>query len=134
MAAPGNVIEKRKASALIKGAQLGLAGRMLFGLEGRLSHSIAKKMMGGSWITGTAYLTPETVEFHPDFLDARLHKDADALRVVIPLDEITAIEVRQGLATPIVDIETAETSLSFRCYRGKAFQAAIEAARNQNGC
>lgn len=129
MAAPEQVIEKRKASALFKDAELGLAGRMIFGMEGRAGHAIAKKLIGGSWITGTVYLTPQALEFHPDFLDAKLHKDADALTVAIPLETITAMEVRQGLATQILDVVAEGATLSFRCYRANAFVSAIEAAR-----
>lgn len=131
MAAPEHVIEKRKASALFKDAELGLAARMMFGLEARAGHSITKKILGGSWITGTVYLTPHALAFHPDFLDAKLHKDGDALQMTIPLDKITAMEVRQGLATQILDVTAEEATLSFRCYRANAFVSAIETARAQ---
>ncbi len=128
MATPEHVIEKRKASALFQDTELGLAGRMLFGLEGRTGHSIAKKILGGSWITGTVYLTRQALEFHPDFLDAKLHKDADALRMTVPLEAISATEVHQGLATQILDVTAEGTTLSFRCYRANAFVTATQAA------
>lgn len=129
MATPEHVIDKRKASALFQDTELGLAARMLFGLEGRAGHSIAKRILGGSWISGTVYLTPEALEFHPDFLNAKLHKDADALRITIPLEKISAMEVRQGLATHILDVTAEGATLSFRCYRANGFVAAIKRAR-----
>lgn len=129
MAAPQDMIEKRKASVLFEQAELGLAGRMLFGLEGRAGHAMAKKILGGSWVTGTVYLTPAALEFEPDFLDAKLHKDGDGLRMTLALSDISSMAVRQGLATQILDVELGDATVSFRCYRANAFVSAIEAAR-----
>jgi len=133
MAAPEDMIEKRKASALFKGAKLGMAGRALFGMEGRAGIALAEKFLGGRWITGNVYLTPADLVFKPDFLDASFHKNSEELHAAIPLGEITQIDVRQGLATPIVDVNWPAGTFSFRCYRAKAFVAAVEDARGKLG-
>ncbi|MCI4645906.1 MAG: hypothetical protein MRY64_14085 [Hyphomonadaceae bacterium] len=129
MAAPEHVIEKRKSSVLFKQAELGLAARMMLGLEGRASLAISKKLLGGNWVTGNVYLTPDSLEFRPDFLDAKLHKNGEELRLTVPLEKITSMQVRQGIATQILDVTAEEVTVSFRCYRANAFVSAIETAR-----
>ncbi len=129
MPKPDNILDKRMANALFKEAEIGRAANILLGGGGRAGTAIAQKMMGGLWVGGTAYLTPDTIEFHPNGLNKAFHKDADSLSVSIPLGEVTAIERRFGIATKIIDIETADGILSIRCYNSATFADAIETAR-----
>lgn len=129
MPKPDNVLEKRLVNALIKGAEANVAANKLLGGAGKAGLAVVEKMMGGLWVGGTAYLTPTTVEFHPNALNKMFHKGGDAMGVVVPLADVTSVEHRFGIATKIIDIETAEMTLSVRCYNSKTFAEAIEAAR-----
>ncbi|MEM7328818.1 MAG: hypothetical protein AAF437_08780 [Pseudomonadota bacterium] len=130
MTRPENVIAKKLANALMKDAEIGDQAQTLLGPGGRLGATAMKKLMGGLWIGGTAYLTSDAVEFHPNGLNRMVHKDPDSLSVVLPLRGITSVETRFGVATQIIDIKTAIGTLSVRCFGARGFASKIEAARS----
>ncbi len=129
MSAPKNVIARKLANALMKDAEIGDRTQRLLGPGGRFGTRAAKKLMGGLWVGGTAYLTEDAVEFHPNGMNRALHKDPESLSVVIPLRGITDVETRFGIATQIIDIKTAIGTLSIRCYGAPGFAKKIQAAR-----
>ncbi len=129
MSKPQNVIARKLANALMKDAEIGDRTQMALGPGGRLGTNAVKKLMGGLWVGGTAYLTSDAVEFHPNGLNRAMHKDPDSLSVVLPLRSITGIETRFGIATQIIDIKTAIGTLSIRCYGAKGFAEKIESVR-----
>lgn len=130
MSRPENVIARKMANALMKDAEITDRAQSLLGPGGRLGTNAVKKLMGGLWVGGTAYLTEDAVEFHPNGLNRMVHKDPDSLSVVIPLRGITSVETRFGIATQIIDIKTAIGTLSVRCYGAPGFAKKIEAARS----
>ena len=130
MSRPKNVIARKLANALMKDAEIGDRTQRLMGAGGRIGTSAAKKLMGGLWVGGTAYLTEDAVEFHPNGMNRALHKDPDSLSVVIPLRGITDVETRFGIGTQIIDIKTAIGTLSLRCLGAPGFAKKIEAARS----
>ena len=123
---PDNVIARKLANALMKDAEIGDRTQMVLGPGGRLGTSAVKKLMGGLWVGGTAYLTSDAVEFHPNGLNRAMHKDPESLSVVLPLRSITGVETRFGIATQIIDIKTAIGTLSIRCYGAKGFADKIK--------
>ncbi|MEL7111198.1 MAG: hypothetical protein AAFV59_13170 [Pseudomonadota bacterium] len=129
MTAPDNVIARKLANALMKDAEIGDRTQTLMGPGGRLGTNAIKKLMGGLWVGGTAYLTTDAVEFHPNGFNRAVHKDPDSLSVVLPLRGITSVETRFGVATQIIDIKTAIGTLSIRCFGAPGFAKKIEAAR-----
>ena len=129
MTTPENVIARKLANALIKDAEIGDRAQTLLGPGGRVGASAMKKLMGGLWVGGTAYLTSDALEFHPNGFNRVVHKDPDSLSVVLPLRGITGVETRFGVATQIIDIKTAIGTLSIRCFRAPGFARKIEAAR-----
>lgn len=130
MSKPENVIARKLANALMKDAEIGDRTQSLLGAGGRLGTNAVKKLMGGLWVGGTAYLTKDAVEFHPNGLNRAIHKDPESLSVVIPLRGITDVETRFGIGTQIIDIKTAIGTLSIRCYGAPRFAKKIEAARS----
>ncbi|MEO0450129.1 MAG: hypothetical protein AAFZ74_07450 [Pseudomonadota bacterium] len=130
MSKPENVIARKLANALMKDAEIGDRTQSLLGAGGRLGTNAVKKLMGGLWVGGTAYLTKDAVEFHPNGLNRAIHKDPESLSVVIPLRGITDVETRFGIGTQIIDIKTAIGTLSIRCYGAPGFAKKINAARS----
>ena len=129
MTAPDNVIARKLANALMKDAEIGDTTALALGPGGRLGTAAVKKLMGGLWVGGTVYLTEDAVEFHPNGLNRAVHKDPDSLSVVLPLRGVTSVEMRQGILTPIIDINTAIGTLSVRCFGAKGFAEQIETVR-----
>lgn len=129
MTRPDNVIARKLANALMKDAEIGDRAQSMLGSGGRLGTNAVKKLMGGLWVGGTVYLTPDAVEFHPNGLNRVVHKDPDSLSVVLPLRGITSVETRFGLGTKIIDIKTAIGTLSVRCYGATGFAKKIEETR-----
>lgn len=129
MTAPDNVIARKLANALMKDAEIGDTTALALGPGGRLGTAAVKKLMGGLWVGGTAYLTEDAVEFHPNGLNRAVHKDPDSLSVVLPLRGVTSVEMRQGILTQIIDINTAIGTLSVRCFGAKGFAEKIETVR-----
>ena len=131
MSKPDNILDKRMVNALLKQADFNLLGKMMLGFDGKIGLAISKKMMGGMWVGGNAYLKPETIEFHPNILNKLFHTDAEDLRVVIPLAELTSTKKRFGIGTQILDLNTQDATLSIRCLNLASFAAAIGNARRK---
>ena len=128
MSSPENVIARKLANALMKDAEIGDRTQALLGAGGRLGSNAMKKLMGGLWVGGTAYLTQDAVEFHPNILNRALHKDPDSLSVVLPLRSIKSVETRFGIGTQIIDVKTPIGTLSIRCYGAQGFADKIQAS------
>ncbi|MGB3627469.1 MAG: hypothetical protein WA989_16685 [Henriciella sp.] len=126
MAEPQKIIEKKLVNALFKDAAANPGAKRLLSGPGQLGLGLVKKMMGGMWVGGTAWLTKDSVIFRPNALNRAVHVSADTLEVEFPLSDIKAVSWRKGIATSIIDLETEEASLSLRCYGSKAFASAIE--------
>lgn len=134
MAEPETWIDRRLVNALMPGARLRGGAGALMGRAGRAGLKAAESALGGLWVGGTAYLTEDAVEFHPNGLNRMVHANDSIAPVILPLEALTRVQDRAGLATRILDLETAETALSIRGYNMKRFANAIgEAARRAGG-
>lgn len=128
MPKPDNLIDKRMANALFKGAKANAGSRMMLGINGRVGLKAVEKIMGGLWVGGNAWLTPEAIIFEPNMLNRGMHADAETLRVELALDTVTDVRWRKGIATSIIDITAGEEKLSLRCYNSRRFADAIRTA------
>jgi hypothetical protein len=133
MTSPETPLARKSVSALLDGAQMGRLSKMILGLDGRISATLSKKMIGGQWISGTAILTQAAFEFRPSKLNQPFFKNMDELRIHIPWAELKRVSKRFGMVAAIIDLETGAGTLSIRCHGADAFIAKIEAVRDGRG-
>lgn len=129
MPRPEKVLDKRMANALFKDIDVNRLGKLMLGFDGRVSLALSRKLVGGIWVGGNAYLTPTRLEFEPNGLNKMFHKNAEALRVVIDLRELQPVTRRFGVGTKIIDLKTQDMTMSLRCLNSARFADAIENAR-----
>lgn len=123
------ILARKKVSALLDGAKMGRLSKMILGLDGQISATLSKKMIGGQWISGTAIITPGGFEFQPSKLNQPFFKNMDELRIHIPWSELNQVSKRFGMVAAIIDLATTADTLSIRCHGADDFIARIEAAR-----
>ncbi len=134
MAEPETWIDRRLVNALMPDARLAGGAGALIGIAGRAGLKAVEKTMGGLWVGGTAFLTANAVEFHANALNRMVHVGGSVAPVILPLADLTRVEDRAGIATRILDLETADTAISIRGYNMKRFATTIaEAARRAGG-
>ncbi len=126
---PTEIIAEKSVSALLDNAKMARISKMLLGLDGQISAKLSKKMIGGQWISGTAYLTQEAFEFHPGFLNRPFFKNMDELALKLPWVEMDTIEKRFGMVAAIIDLKTATETHSIRCNGADAFIQRMDALR-----
>lgn len=126
---PANIIVEKSVSALLDNAKMARISKMLLGLDGQISAKLSKKMIGGQWISGTAYLTPDRFEFQPGFLNRPFFKNLDELGLRLSWSDITGIEKRFGMVTAIIDLKTSSESHSIRCNGAEQFIAQMDELR-----
>lgn len=129
MAKPDRVLDKRVVNALFQDADINRLGKLMLGFDGKVSLAISRKLVGGIWVGGNTYLTPETISFQPNGLNRMFHRNMDDLRVVIPLADLAPVKRRFGVVTKIIDLTTDDMTLSIRCLNSARFADAIENAR-----
>jgi hypothetical protein len=79
--------------------------------------------MGGLWVGGRVTLTRTDVAFAPNRLNAELHTGETTFRLA--LEDLTSVEVSRGVATSIVELQTATAVARFRCSGAKRFAEQI---------
>ncbi|MEM9179707.1 MAG: hypothetical protein AAGA89_08340 [Pseudomonadota bacterium] len=126
---PTEIVAEKSVSALLDNAKMARISKMLLGLDGQISAKLSKKMIGGQWISGTAYLTPEAFEFHPGFLNRPFIKNMDELALKLPWVDMVTIEKRFGMVAAIIDLKTATEAHSIRCNGADAFIQRMDALR-----
>lgn len=130
MKKPKDLIDRRMASALFTNVDDRAGRSATLGSGGKLALRIVERVMGGVWIGGDAWLTPEQLIFEPNAMnrEARSKGGGTELRVILALAEVTRVGWRKAPGTSIIDVETPERTLSLRCYRSKRFAEAIRRA------
>jgi len=88
-----------------------------------------KRRQGGLWVGGKAVLSSEVLRFIANSMNQALHSAPDQLNWSVSLAEIADVRVRRGIITNIIDVQTPQGALSFRCFRAKAFAFEIDRAR-----
>ncbi|WP_300377690.1 hypothetical protein [Henriciella sp.] len=119
MRVPKTAIDTRMASALFAEAQ----AKGVTGFAG----AVASRAMGGLWVGGNVWLTPEELVFRANAMNRRFHLDPKTLAWRIPLAEVENVSVCKAFVTRIIEISTGEETRSIRCFKASAFAAAIEA-------
>lgn len=126
---PENIIAEKSVSALLDNAKMARVSKMLLGLDGQISAKLSKQMIGGQWITGTAYLTPTGFEFHPGLFNRPFFKNVDELCVRLMWSDITHIEKRFAMVSQIIDLKTETETHSIRCHDADAFIRRMDTLR-----
>ncbi len=104
--------------------------KMVLGLDGQISAKLSKKMIGGYWVSGKAYLTQSAFEFHPGFLNRPFYKNMDDLHTRIEWSELMQVRKRFGMVAQIIDLSTQNSKCSIRCLGAEDFARKIEHLRS----
>jgi len=126
---PDHIIAEKSVSALVDNAEWARLSKMILGLDGRISTSLSKKMIGGQWISGKAFVTKEAFEFHPSLLNKPFIKNMDDLCLRLPWSDITSVSKRFGMVSPIIDLATPQQTCSIRCQSADQLMTTINNAR-----
>lgn len=86
---------------------------------------IGEKLVGGTWMSGTVYLTNDKIIFEPGFLDKMVVQSDSIPSLSIPVADISNTAFRKELVSKILDIESEDLTLSLRGLNLESFQAAI---------
>lgn len=116
----GTIIDSKLSNALFADAEPN--DRVPGVVSGELHRF--KKRQGGLWVGGTATLTDTHLLFGANAINDAIHKGGHAYAT--PLAEITAVEVKSGFLTRIIDVTTKNgATFSFRCFGAAAFAEKI---------
>ena len=109
------------------GPRKGLLSRVLSKIiKGELARR--RNRRGGLWVGGKTILTKTELNFAPNALNAAFHAIPERLGWTVPLALITAIRVRRGVLTNIIEVQTVSGQQSIRCFGAGSFAANIEKA------
>src|SRR5258706_1100631 len=101
-------IARKIANALIPEAEMSEGLKTVLNVTGaRSTDSVLKRLKkkwGGLWVGGTVILHERDLTFRPNALNRFAH-EAD-YTTVIPLGEISEVNVRFGFVTKIIDLGT----------------------------
>jgi hypothetical protein len=133
-----SIVDTRLANAFFANARMAedLAGKDQQGDSSPLPKVISRRIdagrrkQGGLWVGGKATLTAATLSFAPNSINQALHAAPEDLEISIPLADISNVAVHRGLITDIIEIRTSAGILKFKCFKAKAFAAAIEATQD----
>src|SRR5262245_52560912 len=116
-------IANKTVNALIKNAEIAFGVRYCLNATGlHITGTVIdglKKVMGGLWVGGTATLYATEVTFRPNALNTAIH--AGDYSIAIPLADVSDVQVRFGFVTRIIDVITADGTLSIRCFGASRF-------------
>ena len=85
-----------------------------------------KRIYGGLWVGGSAYLTKDEFRFVPNLINKMFHKGDCTLS--IPLTEILQTNVHFGFFTKIISLSTNYGTFKMRCYGANKFRDSISDA------
>lgn len=90
------------------------------------------RMHGGVYVPGDLQITADALRFVPDKLRVRLHRAP--LTWSVPLEDISDVTRKSGLAMDTIDIHHANGVERIKAIKGrdKAFFALLDEARQQN--
>lgn len=133
-----DIVDNRLANVFFANASVSedLAGKDHQGSSSLLPKAISRQIdagrrkQGGLWVGGKAVLTTSTLSFTPNSMNQALHATPENLEISISLANISNVAVHRGLITDVIEIRTDAGILKIKCFKAKAFAAAIEATRN----
>lgn len=129
MGRPQDIIAEKRVSALLDNVEMARLSKLVLGFDGQISAKLSKKMIGGYWVSGKAYLTRSAFEFHPGFLNRPFYKNMDELHTRIAWSEMTQVRKRFGMVAQIIDLNTPDSKCSIRCLGATEFARKIEQLR-----
>ncbi|MBV7484075.1 hypothetical protein [Bordetella sp. BOR01] len=132
-----DIVDNRLANAFFANARVSedLAGNGRRGDSSLLPKAISRQIdagrrkQGGLWVGGKAVLTTSTLSFAPNSMNQALHAAPEDLEISVSLANISNVAVHRGLITDVIEIRTDTGIVKIKCFRAKAFAAAIEATR-----
>lgn len=133
MSRPETWIEKRFAQALLQGVKPGFVGKRFLGLDGQISMKLAEKVAGGTWLNGEIFLTNDAVVFYPSVVDRTLVRKDSLPELQLLLAEIESVSFRKGALAKIMELITADLTLSARGLGMDSFADAIKARIGREG-
>ncbi len=90
-----------------------------------LAASAVGKLLGGSWIGGSCELTSNSIKIYANWANRQVMQNLKEL--VIPLEEISNIEVEKTFTTDIITIFFGNTLIKIRCFKAVDFASTINA-------
>lgn len=95
------------ADAYFQWATLGLANAEI---------DLLRQKLGGLWVGGTLSVSEDAIVFGANALNQWLQ--AGPLRLKIPMKDVTAVNLRRGVLTKIIEVTYGDPALltSFRCF------------------
>jgi hypothetical protein len=91
-----------------------------------LSLKLVRQAYGGLWVGGNLCLYRDHLSFEPNAANRSVHSSDLAQK--FSLSAATTVESRFGFLSGIIDVESAEKRLTFRCYGSAAFAKVIREA------
>ncbi|MBZ5735386.1 hypothetical protein K8Z61_12850 [Nocardioides sp. TRM66260-LWL] len=120
------VLMTRAANRLVPGADL----RTRASLSATLVVRLVRWRLGGLWVGGRLTLTDEVVRFAPNGLNRAFN--TGALDLCLALAHVDEVTTRWGVLTGIVEVRSAESTLTFRCFgAARAARAVRDAVAEQ---
>jgi hypothetical protein len=116
----GAVLIKRVANALIHNTALNPLADAYFRWTtlgvANAELDLLKGKMGGLWVGGTLKVSDDAIVFDANALN-RLFQGGE-LQLTIPMGKISAVNLRFGILTRIIDVTygSADLRTSFRCF------------------
>ena len=126
---PKDIIFEKSVSALLDGVKMARLSKLMLGMDGQISAALSKKLIGGTWMQGKVFLTPDQLVFHPSRLNGPFVKNIEDLRFELPLSEIAEVLERIGMVGPMLDLVTSDETWTLRCLGTDKLKAKIDAAR-----
>ena len=126
---PKDIIFEKSVSALLNGVKMARLSKLMLGMDGQISAALSKKLIGGTWMQGKVFLTPDQLVFHPSRLNSPFVKNIEDLRFELPLSEIAEVLERIGMVGPMLDLVTSDETWTLRCLGTDKLKAKIDAAR-----
>lgn len=132
-----DIVDNRLANVFFANASVSedLAGKDQQEDSGLLPKAVSRRIdagrrkQGGLWVGGKAVLTTSALSFAPNSMNQALHAAPENLEISISLANISNVAVHRGLITDVIEIRTDAGILKIKCFKAKAFAAAIEATR-----
>jgi hypothetical protein len=125
---PSVLINDKWANALFENGEMNAIGKFLVSGPGaKIGMEFVKKLTGGIWVGGTAFLYTDALIFKPNLVNKMVHAGDVSWR--IPLEDVLDVATQWAIGTDIITIHTAEGKFKIRCWGAKTFAVQIDQQR-----
>lgn len=127
------LVEDAQAKEHLAGAVAGAItkSRIARAVDRGVNRAITRRKAeeGGLWVGGRLVLTDSHLTFTPNAVNRAVHQELS--EVSVELNTIRSVTVLPGLITKIIQVETDDRLVKFRCYGAASVaQRVLEAARS----